>query len=174
MGRGPPCGDPPAGRSSGSCAILSISSKLRESKSTRISYDDQGIRDKQGIPFPLLSDLDSEVIRRYGGLNTQIEPEDGFFYGIPYPGVLVTDGDGTVVAKFFHDTYKKRDSAEVIIDAALGRVQVAEDAPRPRGSARRGDQGECRHSGRLRQPEAGHRPPCRGAVRIAGGTAHLW
>ena len=86
--------------------------------------------EKQGIPFPLLSDLDSEVIRRYGILNTQIEPEDGFFYGIPYPGVFVTDGDGTVVAKFFHDTYKKRDSAEVVIDAALGRVQVAEDAPR--------------------------------------------
>ena len=86
--------------------------------------------EKQGIPFPLLSDLDSEVIRRYGILNIQIEPEDGFFYGIPYPGVFVTDGDGTVVAKFFHDTYKKRDSAEVIIDAALGRVQVAEDAPR--------------------------------------------
>ena len=86
--------------------------------------------EKQGIPLPLLSDLESEAIRRYGILNTQIEPEDGFFYGIPYPGVFVTDGDGVVVAKFFHDTYKKRDSAEVIIDAALGRVQVAEDAPR--------------------------------------------
>lgn len=86
--------------------------------------------EKQGIPFPLLSDLDSEVIRRYGILNTQIEPEDGFFYGIPYPGVFVTDADGVVVAKFFHDTYKKRDSAEIIIDAALGRIQLAEDVPR--------------------------------------------
>lgn len=86
--------------------------------------------EKQGIPFPLLSDLDSDVIRRYGILNTQIEPEDGFFYGIPYPGVFVTDADGVVVAKFFHDTYKKRDSAEIIIDAALGRIQVAEDVPR--------------------------------------------
>lgn len=78
----------------------------------------------------MLSDLDSEVIRHYGILNTQVEPGDGFFYGIPYPGVFVTDTDGVVVAKFFHDTYKKRDSAEIIIDAALGRIQIAEDAPR--------------------------------------------
>ena len=42
----------------------------------------------------------------------------------------MTDRYGVVVAKFFHDTYKKRDSAEVIIDAALGRFQVAEDATR--------------------------------------------
>lgn len=98
-----------------------------------ISYDDQEVlseyAEKQGIPFPLLSDLDSEVIRRYGILNEQIGPGDGFYYGIPYPGVFVTDEEGVVVAKFFHDTYKKRDSAEIIIDAALGRVQLAEEAP---------------------------------------------
>jgi len=86
--------------------------------------------EKQRIPFPLLSDIDSKVIRRYGILNTQIEPDDGFFYGIPFPGVYVTDGDGCVVAKFFHDTYKIRDSAELLIDAALGRVTLADDAPK--------------------------------------------
>lgn len=98
-----------------------------------ISYDDQEVlseyAEKQEIPFPLLSDLDSEVIRRYGIFNEQIGPDDGFYYGIPYPGVFVTDEEGVVVAKFFHDTYKKRDSAEIIIDAALGRVQLAEEAP---------------------------------------------
>jgi hypothetical protein len=35
-----------------------------------------------------------------------------------------------VIAKFFHDTYKKRDSPESLIDAALGHIQLSEDAPR--------------------------------------------
>ena len=83
--------------------------------------------EKQDIPYPLLSDIDSEVIRRYGILNTRIEPGDVMLYGIPYPGVFVTDGDGVVVSKFFHDTYNKRDRPEILIDSALGRVQLSED-----------------------------------------------
>ncbi len=98
-----------------------------------ISYDDQGVltefAEKQKIPFPLLSDIDSKVIREYGILNDQIEPGDAYLYGIPYPGAFVTDEDGVVVAKFFHDTYKKRDSPELLIDAALGRVVLSDDAP---------------------------------------------
>ncbi len=87
----------------------------------------------QDIPFRLLSDVDSEVIRRYGILNDEISRDDLPLYGIPYPGVYVTDEDGVVVAKFFHDTYKKRDSPETLLDAALGRVVVSEDAPRADG-----------------------------------------
>jgi hypothetical protein len=86
--------------------------------------------EKQKIPYPLLSDLDSQVIRDYGILNDQIQPGDAFLYGIPYPGVYVTDPDGVVVAKFFHDSYKIRDSPEILIDAALGRTQIADDAAR--------------------------------------------
>jgi len=89
--------------------------------------------EKQHIPYPLLSDLDSEVIRRYGILNDQIEPGDVFLHGIPYPGSYVTDEEGVVVAKFFHDTYKKRDSPEILVDAALGRVQLSEETPRAAG-----------------------------------------
>jgi len=84
---------------------------------------------KQRIPYPLLSDVDSAVIRRYGILNDRIEPGDAMLYGIPYPGVFVCDGDDVVVSKFFHDSYKKRDSAEILIDAALGRVVLDESAP---------------------------------------------
>ncbi len=98
-----------------------------------ISYDDQDVlaayAQTENIPFPLLSDLDSEVIRRYGILNTQVKPGDGIFYGIPYPGVFVTNEDGQVIGKFFQNNYKKRDSAEIIIDAALGRVLLADDTP---------------------------------------------
>jgi hypothetical protein len=87
----------------------------------------------QQIPFHLLSDIDSEIIRRYGILNDQVGPEDAFLYGISFPGVYVTDEEGIVVAKFFHDTYKKRDSPEFLIDAALGRIVISEDAPKVTG-----------------------------------------
>ena len=88
---------------------------------------------KQAIPYRLLSDLDSETIRRYGILNEQVTEDGGPLAGIPYPGVYVTDEAGIVVAKFFHDTYKKRDSPETLIDAALGRPVVDDAAPRQRG-----------------------------------------
>ena len=86
--------------------------------------------DEKQIPFPLLSDVDSEVIRRYGILNDQIGPDDAFLYGLPYPGVFVCDEDGRVVAKFFHDSYKKRESPEMLIDAALGHIELSEETPR--------------------------------------------
>jgi AhpC/TSA family/Thiol:disulfide interchange protein DsbD, N-terminal len=102
-----------------------------------ISYDDvaalAAFAEAQRIPYPLLSDADSEVIRRFGILNTQIEPGDAMLYGIPYPGVYVTDEDGAVVAKFFNDSYKKRESPELLIDAALGRIELAGDTPRAQG-----------------------------------------
>ena len=85
--------------------------------------------EKQDIPYRLLSDIDSETIRRYGILNDQVGREDVFLEGIPYPGVYVTDEEGVVVAKFFHDTYKVRDSPEMLIDAALGRITVSQDVP---------------------------------------------
>ena len=54
--------------------------------------------------------------------------------GIPYPGVYVTDEQGVVVAKFFHDTYKIRDSPERLVDAALGRVELDSEAPAVTGN----------------------------------------
>lgn len=43
--------------------------------------------------------------------------------------MYVTDEDGVVTAKFFHDSYKKRDSADALIDAAMGHIEIAVDAP---------------------------------------------
>jgi hypothetical protein len=102
-----------------------------------VSYDDQEtlreFAEAQGIPYPLLSDIDSAVIRQYGILNTEISKDDAFLYGIPFPGIYVCDEDGTIVSKFFHDSYKKRESPEVLIDAALGRIQIDEEAPQASG-----------------------------------------
>ena len=55
--------------------------------------------------------------------------KDAFLHGIPYPGVYVTDEDGRVVTKFFHDSYKKRDSPELYLDAALGQLSLNDSAP---------------------------------------------
>lgn len=93
----------------------------------------QEFSDTQHIPYPLLSDVDSRVIRQYGILNDQVSPDDAFIYGIPYPGIFVCDEDGVVVSKFFHDSYKKRESPEALIDAALGRIQIDDDTPRVAG-----------------------------------------
>jgi len=38
-----------------------------------------------------------------------------------------------VLARFFHDSYKKRDSPELLIDAALGRIELDESAPAKEG-----------------------------------------
>ena len=104
-----------------------------------VSYDDQEtLREFAGaqhIPYPLLSDVDSEVIKRYGILNTEVSRDDAFLYGIPFPGAYVTDESGRVLAKFFHDTYKKRDSPETLIDAALGQILLDEEAPRASGGS---------------------------------------
>ena len=70
------------------------------------------------------------MIRRYGILNDGIQPGEGFLYGIPFPGSFVTDGDGVVVAKFFHDSYKKRDSPELLLGAALGETVLSAESPR--------------------------------------------
>lgn len=104
-----------------------------------VSYDDQEtLREftrEQAIPYPLLSDVESEVIRRYQILNTAVSRDDAFLYGIPFPGAYVCDESGKVVAKFFHDTYKKRDSPETLIDAALGYIVIEEDAPQVDGGS---------------------------------------
>ena len=78
----------------------------------------------------MLSDADSEVIRRYGVLNTEIPPGDLPAYGVPFPDAFVSDEEGVVIEKFFHDSYKKRDSADHLIDSALGEIGIGDDVPR--------------------------------------------
>lgn len=102
-----------------------------------ISYDDvpalAAFAEAHDVRYPLLSDVDSEVIRRYGILNTQAEKNGGFVHGIPFPGTYVVDGEGVVVEKFFHDTYKKRESADTLIDSALGEILLRSGEPSASG-----------------------------------------
>ncbi len=84
------------------------------------------------MSYDLLSDVDSAVIRQFGILNTLISPDDPehrSFYGLPFPGVYVTDEDGIVTEKFFHRHYATRESAGAIRDSALGEILARHETP---------------------------------------------
>ncbi len=88
-----------------------------------ISYDSPEVlsnfAQRENIQFPLLSDPDSKIIRRFGILNTQAK-EGSASFGIPYPGIYVVNAKGIVTAKYFEDDYKERDTAAVILMKTFG------------------------------------------------------
>jgi hypothetical protein len=87
------------------------------------------------VSYDLLSDVDSAVIRQFGILNTLISPDDPeqaagrSFYGMPFPGVYVTDENGIVTEKFFHRHYATRQSAGAVRDSALGEILARHETP---------------------------------------------
>ncbi len=88
-----------------------------------ISYDSPAVlrnfAERKNIQFPLLSDPDSKIIRRFDILNTQTK-EGSRSYGVPYPGIYVLDANGVVTAKYFEDDYKERDTAAIILMKEFG------------------------------------------------------
>ena len=76
-----------------------------------ISYDPVDVLadfgDQYDIGYPLLSDNGSRIIRAFGILNEREKPATPG-YGIPHPGVVITDARGVVVATFAERSYKKR------------------------------------------------------------------
>jgi peroxiredoxin len=93
---------------------------------------------RHGITFPLLSDVGSATIRRYGILNTVIEEALGpngkdpavladlqryvtvtqaaeRFRGIPFPGTFMIDRQGRVTSRFFEDYYWERNTVSNIL-----------------------------------------------------------
>ncbi len=106
-----------------------------------ISYDPQSslkdFAEQYGVTYDLLSDIDSAVIKKFGILNTLVSPDDTEthpqtqrgFYGMPFPGVYVTDESGAVTEKFFYRHYATRASAGAIMNSALGKVLFPNEAP---------------------------------------------
>ncbi len=76
-----------------------------------------------------MSDVDSEVIRRYEVLNTIVQPDDVPFYGIPFPGFFLLDEDGTIVDKLFNRHLAHREGIETILDSFAHRIVPSEDEP---------------------------------------------
>ncbi len=88
-----------------------------------ISYDSVAIlkafAGREHIGFELLSDADSKTIRAYGILNDSVAKNSAAF-GIPYPGTYVLDARGVVVAKYFEDDFRVRDTAGSILLRQFG------------------------------------------------------
>ena len=107
-----------------------------------ISYDSREIladfTERNGITFPLLSDVGSATIRRYGILNTVAEEALGpngntpavladflqyvsvtqaseLFRGIPFPGTFIVDPQGRVTSRFFEDYFWERNTVSNVM-----------------------------------------------------------
>jgi AhpC/TSA family/Disulphide bond corrector protein DsbC len=94
-----------------------------------VSYDSQEVlkafADKHGIGFPLLSDHDTVVIRRFGIFNDNIAP--GLrAHGVPHPVEYLAAADGLLIRKYFVENYQHRVTASSVILREFG--GVAEDA----------------------------------------------
>jgi hypothetical protein len=107
---------------------LEQSRLLLESNDLRIaavSYDSQEIlqafAEKHGIGFPLLSDHDSAVIRRFGIFNANIAP--GLrAHGVPHPVDYLVAPDGIVIRKYFVPNYQHRVTASAVILREFGAI----------------------------------------------------
>ena len=69
----------------------------------------------------MLSDPESRTIRALNILNETV-PRDSPNYGIPYPGSFLVDANGRIVAKFFEDDYRERQTAGSILADRFGLI----------------------------------------------------
>lgn len=95
-----------------------------------VSYDSQKIlqsfTQQYKIGFPLLSDADSAVIRRFGILNANIAPELRA-HGVPHPVQYLVAPDGTIIRKYFVPNYQHRVAASAVALREFG--TAADGAP---------------------------------------------
>lgn len=84
-----------------------------------ISYDAPDVlaafTEKRGLTYALLSDPKSEIIDRYGLRDPQYAQGSKAF-GVPRPIIFVVDRDGTIKAKLFEDTFRKRPPVSLVIE----------------------------------------------------------
>jgi peroxiredoxin len=113
-----------------------------------ISYDSPEIiaafSQQRGITFPMLSDVGSETIKRYGILNTvamelvgpnakdpaladdirtyvSVVGANPRMAGIAFPGTFILDRNGRVKSRFFEDFYITRNtSSSILVRAGVG------------------------------------------------------
>ena len=80
--------------------------------------------EEQGISYTLFADADAEVIRRYGILNTFVEPGEDY-YGMPWPGSYLTDSEGRVVQKYFNQFHRVRETAALMLRDLDAKVDLS-------------------------------------------------
>jgi hypothetical protein len=94
-----------------------------------LSYDSVAVlknfSERRSIGYPLLSDADSQVIRRYGLLNESVAKNTPQ-YGVPYPATFILDQSGMVVQRYFETDFRQRYTASEIL---VRRYGEAADTP---------------------------------------------
>jgi len=106
-----------------------------ELENQRQRYEERGIRvaalsydpvatvnafaERARIGYPLLADPDSRWIRDANVFNDTLTP-DNPAYGLAYPGWILTDGDGVVTQKVFHEAYADRTTSAALLVRSFG------------------------------------------------------
>jgi|CXWL01.1.fsa_nt_gi peroxiredoxin len=78
---------------------------------------------RRQVSFPLLSDKGSAVIKRYGILNTIVDPKNENF-GYPFPGTFMLDARGVVTSRFFEQAYQERSTVASVLVRLGGRLTL--------------------------------------------------
>ena len=90
-----------------------------------VSYDPPEIlaafAHKHAIGFPLLSDRNSETIRKFDIFNFNMAP-DVRSYGVPHPVDYLVAPDGTVVKKYFVPNYQHRVTGSAVALREFGTI----------------------------------------------------
>ena len=82
-----------------------------------MTYDDRAIlasfHQENELGYPLLQDVGAKHVMAYGIRNEQYQPgESG--YGVPHPGVILLNSEGTVELKFAYPGFRDRPSFDAI------------------------------------------------------------
>lgn len=78
---------------------------------------------KYDIPYLILGDEQSEVIRALGLFNPDYDIGTKY-YGVPYPGVFLLDANGIIVAKFAEESYRDRPVFDELVAAVVRMVSA--------------------------------------------------
>ncbi len=97
-----------------------------------ITYDGPALQrefaEQFDISFPLLSDNEARTFKTLGILNRDFGPDDPH-YGIPHPGMIVVDDQGTVVETVFIKDYTTRIDSQAAFELARDALSPARRAP---------------------------------------------
>ena len=97
-----------------------------------ISYDPvdtlASFANRYEIPFSMLSDVGSSVIKETGMLNPYVNEQhiaygiepDPRYEGVPYPATFFLDESGTIIDRRFHQSYRVREAGNTLVDRLLG------------------------------------------------------
>ena len=83
-----------------------------------MTYDSQetlkAFSEKESLQYPLLQDQDIKHVNALG-IRNEAYGEDSAMYGIPHPGVIFIDAQGTVAAKYAVAGYRQRPPFDALL-----------------------------------------------------------